>query len=170
MAAPSRSRPLAHICRASPEHRPPRTRCCSCDSTDEHMISFRLFSASYSGGIHPMHGDSGMNFDTQTGKEVDLATVVSSRKALLQALAVAFRNQYPNREEELFAYDITQQLERFHAAKKGFSTFSWYMDTRGELVFLYPPYTLAPYASGDFTLTIERADAPQLFTKAYPMN
>ena len=38
----------------------------------------------------------------------------------------------------------------------------------GELVFLYAPYALAPYASGDFTLTLERADAPELFTDAYP--
>ena len=44
------------------------------------------------------------------------------------------------------------------------------MGTRGELVFLYPPYALAPYASGDFTLTIERADAPQLFIDAYSID
>ena len=39
-----------------------------------------------------------------------------------------------------------------------------------QLVFLYPPYALGPYSSGDFTLTIERADAPKLFTEAYPLN
>ncbi|WP_390901096.1 DUF3298 domain-containing protein [Selenomonas sputigena] len=42
--------------------------------------------------------------------------------------------------------------------------------THGELVFLYPPYALGPYSSGDFTLTIERADAPELFTETYPLN
>ena len=61
----------------------------------------------------------------------------------------------------------TWSKQEAQAAKKGFDTFSWYMSTRGELVFLYPPYALGPYSSGDFTLTIERADAPKLFTEAY---
>ena len=136
---------------------------------DEHMVSFCSFAITYSGGVHPMHGKGGASFDTRTGKEVPLTAVVTSREALLQALAAAFHAQYPGREEELFAFDIREQLERIHPAEKGLDTFSWYMGTRGELVFLYPPYALAPYASGDFTLTIERADAPELFTEAYPL-
>ena len=136
---------------------------------DEHMVSFCSFGMSYAGGVHPMHGKGGASFDTRTGKEVPLAALVTSREALLQALAAAFHAQYPGREEELFAFDIREQLERIHPAEKGLDTFSWYMGTRGELVFLYPPYALAPYASGDFTLTIEREDAPGLFTKAYPL-
>ncbi|WP_313972267.1 DUF3298 domain-containing protein [uncultured Selenomonas sp.] len=137
---------------------------------DENMISFCSFAITYSGGIHPMHGKGGTTFDTRTGKEVPLTAVVTSREALLQALAAAFHAQYPGREEELFAFDIREQLERIHPAEKGLDTFSWYMGTRGELVFLYPPYALAPYASGDFTLTIERADAPQLFIDAYSID
>ena len=136
---------------------------------DESMISFCSFGISYTGGMHPMHGEGGTTFDARTGKEVPLAAIVTSREALLRALATAFLTQYPGREEDLFAYDIDEQLKRFHTPEKGFDTFSWYMGTRGELVFLYPPYALAPYASGDFTLTIERADAPQLFIEAYPL-
>ena len=136
---------------------------------DENMISFCSFGAEFTGGIHPMHGEGGTTFDTRTGKEIDLAAIVTSREALLRALATAFRTQYPGREEDLFAYDIEEQLERFHRPEKGFDNFSWYMGTRGELVFLYPPYALGPYSSGDFTLTIERADAPELFTDAYPL-
>lgn len=136
---------------------------------DEHMVSFCSFGMSYAGGVHPMHGKGGASFDTRTGKEVPLAALVTNREALLQALAAAFHAQYLGREEELFAFDIHEQLERIHPAEKGLDTFSWYMGTRGELVFLYPPYALAPYASGDFTLTIEREDAPGLFTKAYPL-
>ena len=136
---------------------------------DESMISFCSFGISYTGGVHPMHGKGGTTFDAKTGKEVPLAAIVTSREALLRALANAFHTQYPDREEELFAYDIDEQLERIHPAEKGLTTFSWYMGTRGELVFLYPPYALAPYSSGDFTLMIERADAPELFTEAYPL-
>ena len=137
---------------------------------DESMISFCSFGISYTGGVHPMHGKGGTTFDAKTGKEVPLAAIVTSREALLRALATAFRTQYPGREEDLFAYDIEEQLKRFHRPEKGFDTFSWYMGTRGELVFLYPPYALAPYASGDFTLTIERAAAPQLFIDAYSID
>ena len=137
---------------------------------DEQMISFCSFAITYSGGIHPMHGEGGTTFDTRTGKEVPLAALVTNREALLQALAAAFHAQYPGREEELFAFDIREQLERIHPAEKALDTFSWYMGTRGELVFLYPPYALGPYSSGDFTLTIERADAPQLFIDAYSID
>ena len=136
---------------------------------DESMISFCSFGAEFTGGIHPMHGEGGTTFDAKTGKEVPLAAIVTSREALLRALATAFLTQYPDREEDLFAYDIEEQLERFHTPKKGLNIKSWYMGTRGELVFLYPPYALGPYSSGDFTLTIERADAPELFTDAYPL-
>ena len=137
---------------------------------DEQIVSFCSFGISYTGGVHPMHGEGGTTFDAKTGKEVPLAAIVTSREALLRALATAFLTQYPGREEDLFAYDIEEQLKRFHTPEKGFDTFSWYMGTRGELVFLYPPYALAPYASGDFTLTIERADAPQLFIDAYSID
>ena len=137
---------------------------------DENMISFCSFAITYSGGIHPMHGEGGTTFDTRTGKEVPLAALVTNREALLQALAAAFHVQYPGREEELFAFDIREQLERIHPAEKALDTFSWYMGTHGELVFLYPPYALGPYSSGDFTLTIERAAAPELFTDAYPLD
>ena len=136
---------------------------------DEQIVSFCSFGISYTGGVHPMHGEGGTTFDAKTGKEVSLAAIVTSREALLRALATAFLTQYPGREEDLFAYDIDEQLKRFHTPEKGFDTFSWYMGTHGELVFLYPPYALAPSASGDFTLTIEREDAPGLFTKAYPL-
>ena len=136
---------------------------------DESMISFCSFGIEFTGGVHPMHGEGGTTFDTRTGKEISLAAIVTSREALLRALAAAFLAQYPGREEDLFAYDIEEQLERFHRPEKGFDNFSWYMGTRGELVFLYPPYALGPYSAGDFTLTIERADAPELFTKAYPL-
>ena len=136
---------------------------------DEQIVSFCSFGISYTGGVHPMHGEGGTTFDAKTGKEVSLAAIVTSREALLRALATAFLTQYPGREENLFAYDIDEQLKRFHTPEKGFDTFSWYMGTRGELVFLYPPYALGPYSSGDFTLTIERADAPELFTEAYPL-
>ena len=137
---------------------------------DEQIVSFCSFGISYTGGVHPMHGEGGTTFDAKTGKEVSLTAIVTSREALLRALATAFLTQYPGREEDLFAYDIDEQLKRFHTPEKGFDTFSWYMGTRGELVFLYPPYALAPYASGDFTLTIERADAPQLFIDAYSID
>ena len=137
---------------------------------DDRVVSFCLYNTAYLGGAHPMHGRRGTTFDVSTGKEVRLAQIVTSREALLQMLAAAFRAQYPaKRESELFEKDIKKQLEKRHPAKEGLDSFSWYMGTRGELVFHYSPYALAPYASGDFKLTIERTDAPQLFTKAYPL-
>lgn len=137
---------------------------------DEHLISFCLYSTAYLGGAHPAYGRSGVTLDAKTGREVRLAQVVTGREALFQALAAAFRAQYPaKREGELFEKDIKKQLEKRHPAKDGLDNFSWYMGNRGELIFLYSPYALAPYASGEFQLTIERKDAPGLFTKAYPM-
>ena len=85
---------------------------------DESMISFCSFGAEFTGGIHPMHGEGGTTFDAKTGKELPLAAIVTSREALLRALANAFRTQYPGREEDLFAYDIEEQLKRFRRPKK----------------------------------------------------
>ena len=136
---------------------------------DKQMISCFLEGASYSGGAHPIPTADALNLDAATGREIALDEIVVGREELLTALIDAFRTQYPGQEKNTYVNDIDAQLEQVHPAREGLSGFTWYMGDRGELIVHYPAYTLAPYASGSFTLTVTRADAPGLFTDAYPM-
>lgn len=136
---------------------------------DDQMLSFFLQGSVYRGGPHPIPLAGAVNLDAVTGQEIALDEIVTSREDLLAALAVAFREQYPGREDETFAHDIEEQLAQIHTPDKGLNGFCWYMDADGSLVVHYINYALAPYASGGFTLTITREAAPELFTAAYPM-
>lgn len=136
---------------------------------DDQMLSFFLQGSVYRGGPHPIPLAGAVNLDAVTGQEIALDEIVTSREDLLAALAVAFREQYPGREDETFAHDIEEQLAQIHTPDKGLNVFCWYMDADGSLVVHYNNYALAPYASGGFTLTITREAAPELFTAAYPM-
>lgn len=136
---------------------------------DKQMISFFLDGASYSGGAHPISTAGAVNLDAATGREIALDEIVVGREELLTALIDAFRTQYPGREKETYENSIDAQLEQIHPIGEGLTGFTWYMGDRGELIVHYPAYTLAPYASGSFTITVTRTDAPRLFTDAYPM-
>ena len=136
---------------------------------DDQMLSFFLQGSVYRGGPHPIPLAGAVNLDAVTGQEIALDEIVTSREDLLAALAVAFREQYPGREDETFAHDIEEQLAQIHTPDKGLNGFCWYMDADGSLVVHYNNYALAPYASGSFTLTVTREAAPELFTAAYPM-
>ena len=136
---------------------------------DEQLVSFFMEGSSYAGGAHPIPHVDAYTFDRKTGRQIALDEIVVGREELLTALIDAFRTQYPGREKETYENNIDTQLERLHPAREGLTGFTWYMGDRGELIVHYPAYTLAPYASGSFTITVTRTDAPKLFTDAYPM-
>ena len=78
--------------------------------------------------------------------------------------------QYPDAIAHDFPFGIMEVLQEQHPPQSELNGFCWYIAANGSLCIYYPSAVLASYAAGDFTLTITRADAPELFTAAYPMD
>ena len=137
---------------------------------DEQMVSFFMKGSSYAGGLHPFPHVDAYTFDSATGRQIALEEIVTGREQLLAAIAAAFELQYPGAAVGGDSpRGVMETLLAQHPAEKGLTSFCWYIGADGNLVIYYPVSTLTSYAAGDFSLTITRADAPELFTAAYPM-
>lgn len=137
---------------------------------DEQMVSFFMKGSSYAGGAHPFPHTWAYTFDRESGRQIALEEIVTGREQLLAAIAAAFEMQYPDAIAHDFPFGIMEVLQEQHPPQSELNGFCWYIAANGSLCIYYPSAVLASYAAGDFTLTITRADAPELFTAAYPMD
>jgi len=130
---------------------------------DERVISFFMKGSSYAGGFHDIPHIEAYTFDCARGRQIALDEIVTDRTALIDAVAAAFCTQYPNAPQEDFPRGIREALLMQHPADQGLTSFYWYIAADGSLIIYYPVSTLTSYTAGDFSLTITREDAPNLF-------
>lgn len=130
---------------------------------DDAVLSFCTRTESYTGGAHPNHAYQSWNLDLRTGEPIALRDIVTSRKAFLTAVAAAFRAQYPGREDETFRRTIDAQLESIYPYLDWDKSTVWTMLSEGGIRVYYSAYELAPYAAGDFILTLTPEANPGLF-------
>ena len=119
---------------------------------DDHVISFTENGYEYTGGAHGMPYKTGINYDANTGELLSF-TDLSDDPDTFHADTLAYNQALAQTEyysAELFNTDnITDgTLEEVLYADGG-----WYLSTSG-LVFMSPPYALAPYAAGTLEFTI----------------
>ena len=131
--------------------------------TDDEVLSFCVRTETYTGGAHPNHSYQSWNMDLRTGEPIALHDVVTSRRAFLTAVAKAFREQYPGREDETFQRSIDAQLESIYPLLDWDSPTVWILLPSGGIRVYYSSYELAPYAAGDFILTLTPETVPALF-------
>ena len=128
---------------------------------DDKVLSICVGSSSYYGGAHGYYGTSGYVFDSQTGEELNILDVVSSKEDLKAAAQEIFSRDYamliesePGCEEYL-----NESLDKPE-------NLNWCMGPTS-LDLYYNPYELACYAAGAQTIQIRYADFPNLFSKGY---
>ena len=119
---------------------------------DNHVISFTENGYEYMGGAHGMPYATGINYDTKTGEMISFAELSDDPDAF-HTDTLAYNQTLAQTEyysDQLFNTDnITDgTLEAVLYADGG-----WYLSTSG-LVFMSPPYALAPYSSGTLEFTI----------------
>lgn len=111
-------------------------------NAEHDILSVVINQSSYTGGAHPNYFMSCLNFNVQTGKEINLDELFISgySPALDQIAEKEFRKQYGDDDWWFF--------------KPGeFSLTDNYNITPGGLLFRFNPYEIGPYAAG----------APQIF-------
>lgn len=131
---------------------------------DDEVMSLCVRDEYYMGGAHPHHSYWGWNLDLRTGKQLALHDVVTSRRAYLTAAAKAFRAQYPGREDQTFERAIGREMESVTPLLDWDRNIVWIMLPEGGIRVYYSVYELAPYAAGDFILTLTPEENPRLFT------
>lgn len=119
---------------------------------DETCISFKQTDYTYLGGAHPGIMLSGVNFDTATGNVLNFEDVVSN-----EASAYTFATGYlldlmaePSYEGYFFD-DYENTVNTIDLANR------WYFSEEG-FVVIFNQYDVAPYAAGNFELTIPYDD------------
>lgn len=130
---------------------------------DAEVLSFCTRTESYTGGAHPNHAYQSWTLDLRTGEPIALRDIVASRRDFLTAVAAAFRAQYPGREDETFRRTIDAQLESIYPYLDWDKSTVWTMLPEGGIRVYFSAYELAPYAAGDFILTLTPEANPGLF-------
>lgn len=130
---------------------------------DAEVLSFCTRTESYTGGAHPNHAYQSWTLDLRTGEPIALRDIVASRRDFLTAVAAAFRAQYPGREDETFRRTIDAQLESIYPYLDWDKSTVWTMLPEGDIRVYFSAYELAPYAAGDFILTLTPEANPGLF-------
>lgn len=125
---------------------------------DSQVLSIREEFYSYSGGAHPMYGALGYNFDTQTGKKLELDDVVTDFDQMLNLVEQKLYEIY---DKETFYTDVETYFDMFTQ-----EDLCWTLGYQG-ITFQFIPYTLAPYAAGMQEVTIWFNEVPELFVEKY---
>lgn len=125
---------------------------------DTVAVSVTDYSSSYYGGAHGMYGKAAMNFDTATGKRLNVSDVFADRQKLADAILEKILARHDR--EELF------DPERKIAEIVADNSINWSLDFDGA-TFYFNPYHIAPYASGLITAKLYFDEDGALFREKY---
>ena len=128
---------------------------------DTLATSLLEYSSSYEGGAHGMYGVWGRNFDSKTGKELELMDVFKDANILIGAIETQLRRDYPK------ASFIEGTLMEEMVEKMVLDcSITWTLDPTG-VSFYFNPYLIGSYSEGIFTTTILFDEYPNLFKEKY---
>lgn len=133
---------------------------------DENVIAFTENSYEYMGGAHGMPGTTGINYDTKTG-ELIVFTELSDNPDAFRADTLAYNQALAQTEYYSQQMFNTDDITNGTLEEVLYADGMWYLSTSG-LVFMSPPYALAPYAAGTLEFTIPYSDLKVMgFKEAY---
>lgn len=136
---------------------------------DSQVLSVLEQGHSYSGGAHGSSYFSSLNFDVQTGKEIELASVIKDVDSLPKALATEVKEKYPDLSfwtddvEGLFREYITPSDPAYAPA------FTWTLDYEG-VTFYFSDYELGSYVDGTQQVTVSYSEYPGILEEKYFAN
>lgn len=126
---------------------------------DSKVLSLICEHSSYANGVHGMYGFTGVNFDTQTGKRLELTDVFWNVEALPDVVIESLRSAYPART-------FYEDMDSIVAKTILDGSVNWTLGPRG-VSFYFNPYEIGPYASGLLTAEIMFDERPGLFRGKY---
>lgn len=133
---------------------------------DDNVIAFTENSYEYMGGAHGMPGTTGINYNTKTGELITF-TELSDNPDAFRADTLAYNQALAQTEYYNMQLFNTDDITNGTLEQVLYADGMWYLSTSG-LVFMSPPYALAPYSSGTLEFTIPYGDLKGMgFKEAY---
>ncbi len=126
----------------------------------------------YSGGAHGMSGYSAVNFDTQTGKKLEVEDVISNTAALPNALATEMLEQYPHlatTTQDMWSMSLEDYLASYLTPEEVNDItpeFTWTLGYEG-VTFYFGAYEIGSYADGHQVVVLTYNEYPELFNAEY---
>ncbi|MEK7510695.1 MAG: DUF3298 domain-containing protein [Patescibacteria group bacterium] len=116
-------------------------------------VTYLLNAASYIGGAHGMETPTTFTFDATTGTRLALADLFLPQADYLTRLSTLARSKLPGLTGDFTNDDFIQDGTR--PIQENFQVFYLEGD---DLVFLFPPYQVAPYAAGTIIFRLDRTE------------
>ena len=125
---------------------------------DSVVLSLMEMNEDYTGGVHGMYGYFGVNFDSESGKQLKISDVCDNNEKLLNAILTRLHEDYPQSPfadaEKYILKQIVEEKLNFTIEPDGISIY-------------FNPYEIGCYAEGLFTATILFSEYPNLFKNKY---
>ena len=125
---------------------------------DSVVLSLIEDCADYMGGVHGMYGYFGVNFDTETGKQLQISDVCTNAEDLLKAIMTRLHEDAPQSPFEGAEEKIMKRIVE--------DNLNFTIDPAGISVY-FNPYEIGSYAEGLFTATLLFSEYPNLFKDKY---
>ncbi len=137
---------------------------------DENLFTVEEDFFDFSGGAHPNHGTSVINFDPVTGNALEFTSILADVEGAPKIISDCLFDQNPDLKEDITSYMTMDEeagsIEEQFATKIADDSFSWAVLDDGLMIF-FSPYEVAPYAIGDIYVTIPYDKYPGLVQKTY---
>ena len=133
---------------------------------DDNVIAFTENSYEYMGGAHGLPNTIGINYDTNTGELLTFGDL-SDNPDTFRADTLAYNQELARTEYYSMQMFNTDDITNGTMEDVLYADGAWYLSTSG-LVFMSPPYALAPYAAGTLEFTIPYGELTDMgFKEAY---
>ena len=138
---------------------------------DENVVSYEQFYNDYYGGAHGYHSYAGFNFDTKTGKKLDLYDVITGEESVKAGIIQELKNKYASEDG----------LVENNTPEEDADTFFEYVDSKDQsgavawslgadrLNIYYNPYNIGSWALGIVSVSLPFEKYPDAVKEEYKM-
>lgn len=132
------------------------------ERTDPVIFSLAAADSYWYGGAHPYSYQLGFNYDSKSGKPLELYDLVTDKDAFYEVLYTALSG---HEYKEGFFEDWEDTLKKEYYQEEYYHL-NWIAANDGIRIW-FNQYDIAPYAAGPITLSIAAADHPELIKAEY---
>lgn len=133
---------------------------------DNQVLSVVESCYSYYGGAHGNNYYTSINFDTQTGEQIELESVITDMNSLPKAIATELKDKYP--DTGFWSDDLASLIQEYITPSSPdlVYSFTWTLDYQG-VTFYFSDYELTSYAEGRQEVMLSYTEYPELLNSTY---
>ena len=138
---------------------------------DENVVSYEQFYNDYYGGAHGYHSYAGFNFDTKTGKKLDLYDVITGEESVKAGIIQELKNKYASEDGLVENNTPEEDADAFFEyvdSKDQSGAVAWSLGA-DRLNIYYNPYNIGSWALGIVSVSLPFEKYPDAVKEEYKM-